>query len=81
MKNTIAPNQELEPALFECFHIKFQQHKEIMEGDNQNVESDSKNKAEAVLWTPRCVLWGPEVSKRMICYNVISLHLFFPCFF
>ncbi len=49
MKNTIEPHQELENALLKCFHIKFQQHKEIMEGGQSKVgvreQEQSRNSA------------------------------------
>lgn len=62
MKNTIEPHQQLEYALFKCFHIQFQEHKEIMEGDNQSLESDSKNK---VGTAHRATLRFPELSKLL----------------
>lgn len=81
MKNTIREHQELQSALFKCFHIKFQQHKEIVEGHNQSLESDSNSSMNSALGHIVYIWQGPGVSKRKICYSICKFFTVFSCFF
>lgn len=54
----------MEDALFKCFHIKFQQHKEIMEGDSYSLELDKRNKVGTVFLASLCFLGGSRGPKE-----------------
>lgn len=64
-----------------CFHIKFQPHKEIIEGDNQRLELDSRNKVGTVSALGHIVFLGSvQRSHRerfVLAYVNVLLFFFF----
>lgn len=61
------------------FHIKFQPHEEIIEGDNQSLELDSRNKVGTVSALGHIVFFWQhsEVSQREICSRLCKCFTIF----